>query len=72
MYFMHSLLSALWDTKLNPLSHMTQLITGTSAGSFIENSIHSSTLVVESSGKIKTLQSLQRLFFNRTLQTDWP
>lgn len=62
MYSMHSLLSALWDTKLNPLSYVPQLITGTSAGSLIENFIHSSTLVVESSRKIKMLQSLQRLF----------
>lgn len=59
---MHSLLGALWDTKLNPLSYVPQLTTGASAGSLIENSIHSSTLVGESSRKIKMLQSLQKLF----------
>ena len=59
---MHVLFSILWDIKLNPLLYMTQSITCTSAGSSIKNSIHSSTLAVESSRKTELLQNLQNPF----------
>lgn len=59
---MHVLFSVLWDIKLNPLLHKTLSISCTSAGSSIRNSIHSSTLAVESSRKIEVLQNLQNPF----------